>query len=122
MNKSKSKILCPIRASVIRKTLDIPDTFVDLSQDYQEEEIIHYFREYTDESKEAFLKNYSKPDSGPIDLSFPIDLSRFNEETQWCISLASQFLGLDTDAYVLESLLSLLFVLYTFPTEPELPG
>ena len=81
MNKSKSKILFPVRASVIRKTSDIPDTFVDLSQDYQEEDIIHYFRESTDESKEAFLKNYSKPDSGPIDLSYRIGLIRFNEET-----------------------------------------
>ena len=89
MDRSKSKILCSVQASVIRKTLDIPDAFVDLSQDYQEEDIIHYLREYTDESKEAFLKNYSKPDSGLLDLSYPIDLSRFNEETQWCISLAS---------------------------------
>ena len=122
MNKSKSKILFPVRASVIRKTLDIPDTFVDLSQDYREEDIIHYFRESTDESKEAFLKNYSKPDSGPIHLSYPIDLSLFNEETQWCISLASQFIGLDTNACIPKSLLSLLFVLDTFPAEPKLLG
>ena len=120
MNKYKSKILFPVRASIICKTLDIPDTFIDLSQDYREEDIIHYFRESTDESKEAFLKNYSKPDSGPIDLSYPIDLSRFSEETQWCISLASQFLGIDIDAYVPESLLSLLFVLDTCPDEPKL--
>ena len=79
MNKSKSKILCPVQVSVIHKTLDIPDTFIDLSQDYREEDIIHYFRESTDESKESFLKNCSKTDSGPLDLSYPIDLSQFNE-------------------------------------------
>ena len=78
MNKSKSKILFPVRASVIHKTLDIPDTFIDLSQDYHEEDIIQYFKYSTDESKEAFLKNCSKPDSGPMDLSYPIDLSRRN--------------------------------------------
>ena len=89
VNKSKSKILCPVQASIIRKTLDIPNQFSHISQDYQEEYIICYFRESTDESKEAFLKNCSKPDGEPIDLSYPIDLSQFNEETQWCISLAS---------------------------------
>ena len=34
MNKSKSKILCPVQASVICKTLDILDEFVHISQDY----------------------------------------------------------------------------------------
>ena len=68
------------------------------------------------------MKTCSKPDGEPIDLSYPIDLSRLNKETQWCISLASQFLGLDTDAYVPEPLLSLLFVLSTFLTKPKFPG
>ena len=89
MNKSKSKILCLVQASVIHKTLDVPDVFIHISQHYREEDIIRYFRESTDESKETFLKTCSKPDGEPIDLSYPIDLSQFNEETQWCISLAS---------------------------------
>ena len=92
MNKYKSKILCLVQASVIHKTLDTPN--------YREEDIICCFRESTDESKEAFLKTCSKPDGEPIDLSYPIELSQFNEEMQWCISLASQFLGIDTDAYI----------------------
>ena len=121
MNKSKSKILCSVQASIIRKYLDILDEFIHISQDYWEEYIIHYFRESTDESKQTLLKTCSKPDGGPIDLSYPIDLSQFNEETQWCVSLASQFLGLDTDAYVPKPLLSLLFSLSTYPTEPEFP-
>ena len=122
MNKSKCKILCLVQYFVIRKTLDIPVEFVHLSQDYQEENIIRYFRESTDKSKETFPKACFKPDSEPIDLSYPIELKQFNEETQWCISLASQFLGLDTDAYVTESLLSLLFILSTCSTETEFPG
>ena len=122
MNNSKSKILFSVQASIIRKTLRILDQFVHISQDYQEENIIRCFREYTDESKETFLKACSKPNSEPIDLSYPIDLNQFNEETQWCISLASQFLGLDTDAYVTKPLLSLLFIVSTCPAEPELPG
>ena len=36
MNKPKSRILCPIHASVIRKTLYVPDDFVHLSQEYKE--------------------------------------------------------------------------------------
>ena len=73
-------------------------------------------------SSEAFLKGCFKPDSEPIDLSYPVDLNQFNEENQWCISLASQFLGLDIDAYVTKSLLSLLFVLCTCLNKTEFPG
>ena len=80
--------------------MHILDEFVHISQNYQEENIIHCFRESTDESKENFLKACSKPDGEPIDLSYPIELSQFNEEMKWCISLASQFLGIDTDAYI----------------------
>ena len=47
MNKSKSKILCSIQASVIHKALDIPDEFTHISQDYQEEDIIRCFRDST---------------------------------------------------------------------------
>ena len=56
MNKSKSKILCSVQASVLCKTLHIPDDFGHISQKYQEENIIRFFRESIDESKEAFLK------------------------------------------------------------------
>ena len=34
MNKSKSKILCSVQDSVVHKTLDIPDEFTHISQDY----------------------------------------------------------------------------------------
>ena len=122
MDKSQSKILFPVKSPTVHKTLGVPNEFAQQTQNYREEDIIHCFRESPTESKEAFLKSYSKPDSESMNLSYPIDLGQFNEETQWCITLASQFLGLDTDAYVPESLLSLLFVLDTFPTEPELPG
>ena len=122
MNKSNSKILYSVQASVIWKSLDILDEFIHISQDYREEEIICCFRESTDESKETFLKTFSKPNGELIDLSYPIDLSQFNEETQLCISLAIQFLGLDTDAYVLEPLLSLFFVFSTCLAKPKFPG
>ena len=102
MNKSKSKILCPVKASAIRKNLGVLDKFAQQTQEYWEEKIIRCFRESPAESKEAFLKACSKPDNEPINLSYPIDLSQFNEETQWCITLTSQFLGLDTNAYIAE--------------------
>ena len=122
MNKSRSKIFFPVQASVIHKTLDIPNEFTHISQDYREEDIVRCFRESIGESKETFLKAYYKPNGEPVDLYYPIDLIQFNKETQWCISLASQFLGLDTHAYVPESLLSLLFISSTSPAEPELLG
>ena len=55
-------------------------------------------------------------------MSYPIDLSLLNEETQWCATLARQFLGLETNGYFTNPLLSLLFVLSTCPVKPQLPG
>ena len=89
MNKSKSKILCLVKASAVCKTLDVPDEFSHQTQDYREEDIIRCFRESPAESKKAFLKSCSKPDNEPINLSYPIELGQFNEETQWCITLTS---------------------------------
>ena len=82
MDKSQSKILYPFKAPAIHKTLGVPDKFLQQTQNYREEDIIHCFRESPTESKEAFLKACSKPDSEPINLSYPIDLGQFNEEAQ----------------------------------------
>ena len=122
MNRSKSKVLFPIQSLDIRKALHVPDQFVHMSQAYQEENIVHFFRESIVESREAFPKSCSKPDDELVSLSYPIDLSLFNEETQWCIKLTSQFLGLYNNSDVTESLLNLLFVLITFQMEADLLG
>ena len=74
MNKSKSKILCSVQTFVVRKNLHILDEFVHISQKYQEENIIRFFKESTDESKEA-LKACSKPNGEFIKLSYLIELS-----------------------------------------------
>ena len=79
MNRLKSKILCLVQDFFVHKTLHILDDFSHISQKYQEENIICFFRESIDESKETFLKAYSKPKGEPIDLSYPIDLSQINE-------------------------------------------
>ena len=96
--------------------------FLHISQKYREENIVHFFRESTVEDRDAFLKSCSKPNVEVISLSYPINLNQFNEESQWCVTLASQFLGIDTNGYITESLLSLLFFLSTCPVELELPG
>ena len=84
--------------------------------------MIQFFKEFVADNKETFLKSCLRPASEVISLSYPIDLVLFNEETQSCITLAYQILGLDTNGYVIESLLSLLFILSTCPIESELPG
>ena len=122
MNKSKYKIIFPVQAPEIRKALYVPDEFTHTSQEYKEESIIKLFLESTVKNKEAFLKSCLKPYAEVISLYYPIDPSLFNEETQWCITLASQFLGLDTNGYITEPLLSLLFFLSTCLVEIELPG
>ena len=122
MDRLKSKIMCPIDAPSIRKALAVPHEFVQLSQEYKEEIIIQFFHESAIEIKEAFMKSCSKPDSEILSLSYPIDLDLFNEESQSCVTLACQFLGLDTNGYITEPLLSLLFVISTCPIEHKLLG
>ena len=68
------------------------------------------------------MKSCSKPHGKILNFSYPIDLDLFIEEAQSCITMASQFLYVDTDGYVTEPLLSLLFVLSTCPVEPKLLG
>ena len=43
MNKPKSRILFPIQAYFIRKALFIPNDFIPLSEEYKEENFIHFF-------------------------------------------------------------------------------
>ena len=58
------------------------------------------------------MKSCSKPNGDILCLSYPIDLDLFNEEAQSCVTLAYHFLGLDTNAYITDPLLSLLFFLF----------
>ena len=120
MDRLKSKILCPIDAPTIRKALAVPHEFVQLSQEYKEEVIIQFFHESAVEIKEGFMKSCSKTDGEILSLSYPIDLDLFIEESQSCVILASQFLGLDTNGYVTEPFLSLLCVLSNCPIDPKL--
>ena len=50
---------------------------------------------------------------------FPVDTNLFNKESKLVISLMSQFLGLDTDRYVTELLMILLFKVSTSQSEPQ---
>ena len=72
MNRSKYKILCSFQSPIIRKTLHIPDDFVQKSQKYREENIICFFRESTVKNKEDFLRACSKRNGEVISLSYPI--------------------------------------------------
>ena len=122
MDRLKSKIMCPIDAPAIRKALAVQHEFVQLSQEYKEEIIIQFIHESAVEIKESFMKSSSKPDGEILSLSYPVDLDLSNEESQSCVTLVSQFLGLHTNVHVTEPLLSLLFVLSTCPIDLEFPG
>ena len=57
-----------------------------------------------------------------LDQPFPIDSILFNGETQCIPTLLSQFLGLYTNMYIIEPLMSLIFVLSTWPIESNEPS
>ena len=108
MDASRSRILCPINSLNIQNTLPIPSKFIQLSSEYNGE-ILRFFQESSDEQKNAFLKASLKPESQLSNPPLPIDFSLFNEENQSVTILASQFLGLDSNWFVTEPLLSLSF-------------
>ena len=65
------------------------------------------------ERKQAIFSSCFKPDVSLQNQAFPISSNMFTDETQSIISLISQFLGLDTNSYVIDSLMSLLFKVST---------
>ena len=62
-----------------------------------------------DEQIQVFYSKRFKPDTSIENEYFPLDIKMFNEEYQWVISLSNQFLWLDTNKFVPDILLSLLF-------------
>ena len=117
MDAAKSKILCPINPLFIRNTFSIPVKFSQVSKDFNEESIIHYFRGSTVEQKRDFFNICFKPHIQLQNHPFHVDSSLFNKETQRIITLISQFLGLDTYKYVTETLMSMLFTFNTSQIE-----
>ena len=111
MDASRSRILCPINSLNIRSSLSIPSEFIQLSNEYNEGEILHFFQESSDEQKDAFIKACLKPEIQLSNPPFPIDFILFNEETRPIIILASQFLGLDSSQFITKPFLSLIFIL-----------
>ena len=74
------------------------------------------------ENKEEFFKYCFKPDTQLKNYPYPVDAREFNEETQCITTLLCKFLGVDTEKYVTESVMSLLFTLSTLPVDLEEPS
>ena len=74
-------MLCPINSINIRNTFLILSEFTQMSNEYNEEDILRFFQESSTEQKEAFLKACLKPGIQLSNPLFPIDFDMFNEET-----------------------------------------
>ena len=71
------------------------------------------------EMKQTFLLKIHKPNVAVENVPFPLYIDLLNEESKCVISLLYQFLGLDSDQFFLETLLSLLFRLSLHQLEYE---
>ena len=80
MDASRSKKICLVNSLVIWNTLLIPTDFAQISKEYNEENLVQFFRESSVEQKETFFKAFSKPDSQLLNIPFSIDYDLFNEE------------------------------------------
>ena len=74
------------------------------------------------EKKEAFFKSCFKTDTQLKIYPYPIDVGELNEETQCVTTLLCQFLGMDTDKYVTDSMRIFLFTLSTYPVDSKDPS
>ena len=121
MDISRSKILFPASPLIIKNTFSVPEELSQKYREYSEERVVQNFTEADVEKKEEFFKTCFKPDTYLKHYTYPIDVEEFNEETQCITTLLSQFLGMDTDKYVTESMMILLFTLSTCPVNSEDP-
>ena len=100
----------------------VPEDFTFKDKDYNEESILRCFKESTMERKKHFFKRCFKPEDESSRPSFPIDATLFNEETNCVVTMLCQFLGLDIDKYILETIMSLLLILSTCPVDSDRPS
>ena len=122
MNLDRSTILCPVNSAVVRKTLSVPEEFTLKDKYYSEESILWCFKESTIErNKEVYKRCFNPEDESSIP-SFLVDEALFNEETKCVVTMLCQFLGLDTDKYIPETLVNLIFVLSTCHVESDEPS
>ena len=122
MSIDLSTILCLVNSLVVRQTLYVPEDFTLKAKDYSEESILWCFKESTIERKKEFFKRCFKLEDESSNPSFRVDAALFNEETKCVVTMLCQFLGLDTDKYIPETLMSLLFILSTCLVESDKPS
>ena len=119
MDLTKSKILCYVNALVIWDSLTVTSSFTLIQEYFNEEKLIQYFQEETLEYKQSFFTTYFMLYVFLQNQCFPVDFNLFNQETNFVISLMSQFLGIDTDRYVIEMLMSLILNVSKSHSEPH---
>ena len=73
-------------------------------------------------NKEELFNSCFKPNTQLKNYPYHEYVDEFNEEMQCIVTLMSQFLGMDTDKYVTDPMMSLLFTLITFPFESKDPS
>ena len=109
MDASRSRMLCPINSFNIRNTFLIPSKFTQMSSEYNEGDILWFFKRSSAEKKDPFLRSYLKLESQLSNHFFLTNFNLFIEETRSMITLAGQFLGMDLNQFIPEPLLSLIF-------------
>ena len=92
------------------------------AKDYNEESILRCFKDSTIERNQEFYKRCFKPEDESSSPSFLVNETMFNEETKCVVTMLCQFLGLVIDKYILETLMSLLFILSSCPVESDEPN
>ena len=114
MNSNASRVLCNINPQSIRRALHLPESNLEESLPFNEENLIRSFRQTKNDVKLGFMSRLLKLDQVSENLSFWYDLQVFQDSIEPFFALLSQVLGLDSDKQVQEVMVSLAYKLSQF--------
>ena len=111
MNSNSSWVVCNINSQTSRQALRLPESNLQQSVSFNEENLISSFRKIENEVKLGFMLNLLKSNQAIEKLTFPYDLQDFKDCVKQFFSLLSQVLCLDNDKQVQEVMVSLAYSL-----------
>ena len=86
MDADKSNVLCPVSSLVVRDSFEVPSTFTQACEYFNEENLVQSFRESPIRQKSYFFTTYFRPDVSLKNQVFVVDTSLFNDEAELVIS------------------------------------
>ena len=111
LSADRTKVIATINSETLRKAfcLPIPNPNQNSIQ-FSEENNLVVIKSLNSDQLYTFMSKMFRPDISPSNYTFPYDVSLFIETIQVIFSLLSQILGLDSDRFVTEVMVGIVFL------------